>query len=307
MTYPFTPMGTGGASASEKVDVRSLQGRALLVRLHDEVRNFVTDKCPDGWKLITQGPRTGQRVPNNVVRASVADVTAQNPDGSIGKVYPIVVIFTGTLVGDLKNEVGKTKLIMWQQDATPVDPYGNPLQTNRYRITDMSANQAAIDAARTFLAGNPGFMEIPAPPPYVPQAPPPPPQYQQQPQSWPQQQPQQQQAGYQPPVQQQWGQQQQSQGYPQSGYSVQSYMNQLPPQQQLAPQPQQQPSPWNTAAPPPGYQAPPQQQPAPQQQWQQQGPPQSFLAAAQGVPPQYQGQGPTVNHHGQPQPENPPY
>lgn len=288
MTFPFTPMGTstGSSDPNDRFDTRTVQGKLLLVRLHEEVLNYGTKNCPDGWKLITQGPKAGQKVPNNVVRASIAIIES---DGT-SKVYPEAVVFAGTLVKDLKREVGKTKLIMWKQDATPVDPYGNPLQTNPYRITDMSGNQAAIDAARAFLAANPDFMEIPAPAPYVLQTPPPPPPpYQQQPQQ--QQWGQQAQGGYQPPVQQQWQQQppaQQPWGQP--------------PQQQSAPQ--QQPSPWNTAAPPPGYQQPGYQAPQ-QQQWGQQ--PQSFLAAAQGVPPQYQGQGPAVNHHGQPQPENPPY
>lgn len=292
MTSPWTPMGTGNGREGHLYPDRT-QEHLLLIRIHAIARKVVTKHCPDGWKR-SEGR---EPMPNDGLQMSVVDLSDTNEDGTYGKLYPDALLITGTLVAQLKKEVGNTKLIMWKQKPEPRDNYGNPRQTNPYDILDMSANEQANAAASKYLAANPGFMEIPVPAPYESRpmdlTPPPPPQqpYGQQPgygyqQGPPPQQPSWQAPQQYPPAQPGYGgpppQQQPPWQAPQPGY-----------QQQPPAPPQQQPAAWNTAAPPPGYygqQGPPaQQQPA--------GPPQqpnTFYTAAQ-------------NHHGQPQSEVPPW
>jgi hypothetical protein len=302
MTSPWTPLNTQGSQdPSDYFDPMKQQGHLLILRIHAEAKGVVTKHCPDGWQR-----RPGKEpMINNALQVSVVDLNWQNPDGTLGKIYPEAMIHTGTLIGALKRSVGETKLLMWRQKPTPVDAYGNPDKTNPYDITDMSGDTAAVAAANNFLSSHPEFMQIPAPAPYQPPAPapqsppmpPPQPGYGQQgpPPGWgtqyPQVQPQQ--PGWQSP-----------QGYPPA--QPQGYPQPQPQWQPPAPQwtppapPQQAPAAWNTAAPPPGYY---QQQgpPPPQQQ------PGNFYEAAAQMPPQQVPQAPAYNHHGQPQPVDPPY
>lgn len=293
MTSPWTPMGSSGPDQQDFFQPAMAQKHLLLLRIHAEARGVITKHCPDGWvRKPGKDP-----IQNNAVQVSVVDLNWQNPDGTLGKIYPDAMIQAGTLVKDLKREVGKTKLLMWKQADEPKDAYGNPASTNPYSIVDMSANLEAAAAANAFLAAHPEFMQIPVPPPYEPRppappAPPPPPGWGTQ---YPQIQPQQQ--GWQspqvyPPAQ--------PQGYPPQAPAQQ--WQQPPAPQWTPPALQQQPAAWNTAAPPPGYyqqQGPPPQQPQAQ--------PGSFYEAAAQMPPQQVPQGPAYNHHGQPQPIDPPY
>lgn len=296
MTTPWSPMGAGGTTdAKDFFDPSRAQGHLLLVRIHAVAKHVVTKHCPDGWKR-SEGK---EPMPNNGLQISVVDLNWQNPDGSLGKVYPEALLITGTLVAKLKREVGATKLIMWKQAPEPRDQYGNPRQTNPYDITDMSGNEQAAAAANNFLAAHPEFMQIPVPPPYEPReqppAPPAPAYPQQQPgYGYPPQQP-----GYAPPQhypqqpgQMPWGQI----PPPQPQWTPPAQPQQPPWQPQApAPQPQWQQQPPAPQGPPPGY--PPQQQAAPA----------SFFDAAQQMPPGQQPQGPAVNHYGQPQPQQPPF
>lgn len=317
MTSPYTPVNTQGSQGPEDYfDPMKQQKHLLLLRIHAEAKGVVTKHCPDGW----QRKPGKEPMINNALQVSVVDLNWQNPDGSLGKIYPDAMIHTGTLIGALKRSVGETKLLMWQQKPTPVDAYGNPDKTNPYDVIDMSGSPEACAAADAFLAAHPEFMQIPAPAPYQPPAAPPPPA----PPMYPPQPGYGQQApppgyGYpQPPAPQQpaW---QSPQAYPpaQPGYGGPPPQQQ-PPWQQPTPAPQyQQPAAWNTAAPPPEYyQGTPvnhympenpqwsgsqQRSPAPQ------GQPGTFFDAAQQMPPGQIPQGPPVNHHGQPQPTQPPY
>ena len=271
-------MGATGEGQQEYFLPAVSQKHLLILRIHAVAQYVVTKNCPDGWiRKPGKDP-----FPNNALQVSVADLDWANPDGTKGKIFAEAMIHTGGLIRDLKKEVGRTKLLVWRQAEEPKDPYGNPQQSNPYAITDMSGNDLATQAASAFLAAHPEFMNLAAPAPYeARQAPPPPP------------------PAPVAPQQQGWASPQQ---YPpaQQGYPPQQPQWTPPPQPQWQqpPAPQQQPSPWNTAAPPPGYQqlaSPPPQQPG------------SFFDAAQQVPPSQYPQGPAYNHHGQPQPQEPPY
>jgi hypothetical protein len=148
-------------------------------------------------------------------------------DGQLGKVYNVAVIFAGTLVKDLKFNVGKTLLMLWKQD----DPSD---KSSPYSYMMMDGNDQAVTAARDFLTRHPEFMTIPEPPAYVLQAR----------EEAPQQQPQ---GGYPQPQQ------------PPAGWNTAAPPPEYYQQQQWQPQaPPQQPYPqWQQPVPP---QAPPQPQ-----------------------------------------------
>jgi hypothetical protein len=300
VTSPFTPVNTQGSQGSDDYfDPMKQQKHLLILRIHAEARGVVTKHCPDGW----QRKPGKEPMINNALQVSVVDLNWQNPDGTLGKIYPDAMIHTGTLIGALKRSIGETKLLMWQQKATPVDAYGNPDKTNPYDIIDMSGDPAAVAAANNFLAAHPEFMQIPAPAPYQAPAPPPPPPAPPMAPPQPgygQQYPPGYTPGYpqiqQPIPQQGW---QSPQAYPPAQPAYQQPQPHWQPPSQFqppAPPPQQPPAAWNTAAPPPEYY---QQQAQPR--------PGTFFDAAQQMPPGQVPQGPPVNHHGQPQPQQPPY
>lgn len=287
MTDPWNPdimSGTPGEQ-EEFFNVRDAQGHLLLVRIQDEVLKFATKDCPDGTKLLMRGPNKGKTVPNNVVRATIADLTLPHSgsDPQPGKIYHEAVIFAGTLVKDLKRYVGKTFLMVWKQDD-PTD------KSSPYSYQLYNENPEAVAIAREFLERHPEFMTIPAPAPYVLAEP-------------PQQAPQ-----YQGPPPQQWQQQPGVQQYPPAQPQW------APPQYPQAPSPQQYPDPWNQPGQGARPGAPQWQQPQAQPQWQTSAPPApqgngSFLSRAQAQPDYYNqhDKGVPVNHHGQPQSEEPPY
>ena len=182
MTSPFTPVQQGSTDPDDYFDPMKQQGHLLIVRVHAEAQGVVTKHCPDGWQ---RRPGRDPRI-NNALQVSIVDLNWQDPNGTLGKIYPEAMIYTGTLVGGLKRAVGETKLLIWKQKDFPKDAYGNPDKTNPYDIMDMSGNEQAVAAANTFLQAHPEFMTIPAPAPYQapappPQQPPPPPQQWQQP------------------------------------------------------------------------------------------------------------------------------
>lgn len=302
MTWQPDAIPQGSGDPQDFFNVRDAQGHLLLVRIQDEVVKFATRDCPDGMKLLMRGPNKGKSVPNNVVRATIADLTLPNPnDSQPGKIYDEAVIFAGTLVKDFKKAVGKTLLLVWKQ-GDPSDkssPYGYELYNE---------NQAAVETAQQFLGRHPEFMEIPAPGPYVIQA--------REEYHPPQQAPQQnwgpQGQWQQGPPPQQWQQQggwQQGPSSPEQrhGYQPQQTYPQQGQWQQQGPPQQPQPDPWNQIS----QQV---QQAAPPQQWQQN--PADPYANPNYVqhPPQNQGgrgsfleRSQAVNHHGQPQSDQPPY
>lgn len=199
----------------EFFNVREAQGHLLIVWVRDEVLNFSTKDCPDGWKLLMRGPNKGKSVPNNVVRATIADLSVSGEDGQPGKIYEEAVIFAGTLVKDLKFNIGKKLLLVWKQH----DPSD---KSSPYSYMLMNENEQAVQAAQDFSARHPEFWQIPAPAEYkLPSRDQAPPQ------------------GVNPPQQPQWQQQPGTQAYPpaQPGYGG-------PPSQGYG-QPQwQQPDPW---------------------------------------------------------------
>jgi hypothetical protein len=248
----------------DRLAIKLRQWQPMIVKVWDVPEYVKTPTNKDGMvRMPGMDP-----FPNRAVRAAVVDLTAGNGQGIL---YPETWFQAHSLWKPMVKWVGQLKLISWAQEQDPKDAYGNPVQTNPYRVLDMSGDPDAVAAAQAWLAAHPEWDELVPPAPYDGKPPPPPqPQYQ--------------------PPQQPW--------------------NQQPPQQWQPPAPPQQPpSPWNTAAPPPGYYQQPPQQPdqwgqqgqwaqqshnaqptqlppgAPQGQW---GPPQQ--ASAPPAPP-YQGQG----------------
>lgn len=294
MTWQPDAIPQGSGDPQDFFNVRDAQGHLLLVRVQDEVVKFATRDCPDGMKLLMRGPNKGKYVPNNVVRATIADLTLPNPnDGQPGKIYDEAVIFAGTLVKDFKKAVGKTLLLVWKQ-GDPSD------KSSPYAYQLYNENADAVATASAFLDRHPEFMTIPAPAPYVIQ--------QREEYVPPQQQAPQQQNNWGP--QGQWGNQQ---PYPpaQPGYGPQQGQQQ-PPWQPSGPPvtpPWQQPDPWNQQT--QGTQHGPVQ---PQGHWQQNPQdPYGNPNYVQHPPRGQQGNGSflersqAVNHHGQPQSDQPPY
>lgn len=305
MTGPFTPIGQN----DDRLDIAKRGGQLMIVKVWDVPEYVRTPHNKDGMVRVDgRDP-----FPNRAVRAAVVDLGDVGPDGLPGRLYQETWFQAFSLMKDTRKWVGQLKLITWMQDQEPRDAYGNPKQTNPYTITDYSGNAAAVELAQEYLARHPEFHDLPAPEPYdgkppaeAPQyAPPSPPMYSPQPgygqqgppPGWGTRYPQAQ------PQQPDW---QSPQAYPPAQPAYQQPPAPQPWQQGPPPQqyPQQQPAAWNTAAPPPGYQ-PPQQQYPPQQAPQAQ--PGSFYDAVQQMPPGQIPQGPPVNHHGQPQPQQPPY
>lgn len=143
----------------EFFNVREAQGHLLIVWVRDEVLNFSTKDCPDGWKLLMRGPNKGKSVPNNVVRATIADLSVSGEDGQPGKIYEEAVIFAGTLVKDLKFNIGKKLLLVWKQH----DPSD---KSSPYSYMLMNENEQAVQAAQDFFARHPEFWQIAAPAEY---------------------------------------------------------------------------------------------------------------------------------------------
>jgi len=268
MTDPWKPDSMQAYQADEEFfNVRDAQGHLLIVRVRDEVARFATSDCPDGLKLLMRGKNKGKWVNNNVVRATIADLNVAGEDGQLGKIYNVAVIFAGTLVKDLKFNVGKTLLMLWKQD----DPSD---KSSPYSYMMMDGNEQAVTAARDFLTRHPEFMTIPEPPAYVLQAR----------EEAPQQQPQ---GGYPQPQQ------------PPAGWNTAApppeYYQQQPQWQPQGPPPQQPYPQWQQPVAP---QAPPQPQGNGSFLSRAQGNP-AFYA-------QHEPNGP-VNHQGQPQSQEAPF
>jgi hypothetical protein len=138
----------------EKFDPREHLGHLLVVRVFDEVSPVITPYCKTGYV-----ERNGRSYPNNAVRCAVADIDELNEDGQPGKIYPQVMIFTGLLVADLKADVGRKILIMW-------DKKDRSDKSSPYAITEMKSNERALAAGMAFLARHPEFDELPPPPPW---------------------------------------------------------------------------------------------------------------------------------------------
>jgi hypothetical protein len=302
------PFDDGSVGRSVYFDAADAQDHLLIVRFFDRPEYVRTSKNKDGM-VYPQGG--GKPFPNRTIRAAVADLSIPGPDGQPGMIYSEAWLSASSLQKECRGWLGRMKLISWYKD-NPND------QTAPYtKVLERHGDPAAVAAGNEFLARHPEFLEIPAPPPYDGKAPEPrqpqgygqqqpeygqPPYQQGPPPGWatqyPQVQPQQ--PGYQqPPAQPAWQppapQWQQPQAAPAQHW-------QPPSQFQPPAAPPQQPAAWNTAAPPSGYyqqQGPP--APPPQSQ------PGTFYDAVQQMPPGQVPQGPPLNHHGQPQPVEPPY
>lgn len=138
----------------ENFDPREHLGHLLVVRVFDEVSPVITPYCKTGYV-----ERNGRTYPNNAVRCAIADIDELDEAGQPGKIYPQVMIFTGLMVADLKKDVGRKILIMWdKKDRTD--------KSSPYTITEMKTNDRALAAGRAFLARHPEFDELPPPPPW---------------------------------------------------------------------------------------------------------------------------------------------
>ena len=139
----------------ENFDPREHLAHLLVVRVFDEVSPVITPYCKTGFV-----ERNGRTYPNNAVRCAIADIDEVNEDdGQPGKIYPQVMIFTGLLVSDLKKDVGRKILIMW-------DKKDRSDKSSPYTITEMKSNDRALAAGRAFFARHPEFDQLPPPPPW---------------------------------------------------------------------------------------------------------------------------------------------
>lgn len=131
----------------------------LIVKVHDVAKYYRSENHPDGMvRPTSRSRRQFEPFPNQVVRASIADLSAYDEDGERGKVYPLALLFPSSLTKIAKEWVGASKkLVMWNK---------GPKQTDEYEIRNMATNERAMEIARDFMRRHPEFDQIPAPEPY---------------------------------------------------------------------------------------------------------------------------------------------